>query len=149
MDTTINQIRRYSPQEETYPDRPDNYFTIPPRSLAEAQDMAIDGSVYILFNDGVILKFLGGEPKPFDISNLPGDLTQAVALAVDPNGSSGVLYVADAGNRRVVALGSDGSFRAQFRAEGALDALETLAVDEAGRRLYVISGGKLYVASLP
>ncbi|MDY7079994.1 MAG: hypothetical protein SXV54_24205 [Chloroflexota bacterium] len=150
LDTAINQIRRYEPQGDTYPERPDHYFVVsPPRSLTEARDMAIDGYIYVLYDDGAILKFLRGEPEPFDVSGLPGDLSQAVALAVDPNGSSGVVYVADQGSGRVVALGPDGGFRAQFRADEAFDALETLAVDEAARRMYVISGGRLYVASLP
>jgi hypothetical protein len=46
-------------------------------------------------------------------------------------------------------LGPDGAFQAQFRADEAFDALEALAVDEAAGRLYVVSGGRLYVASLP
>ncbi len=152
LDTAIQQIRRYEPRGDTYPERPAHYFVDSdslPRSLADARDIAIDGSIYILYTDGAILKFLGGAPEPFDVRGLPGDLSQAVALAVDPDGSSGVVYVADQGNRRVVALGPDGVFRAQFRADGAFDALEALAVDETSRRLYVISGGRLYVASLP
>jgi hypothetical protein len=57
--------------------------------------------------------------------------------------------VADVGNKRVLVLGPDGAFRAQLRADEPFDALETLAVDEAAKRLYVVSDGWLYVASLP
>ena len=46
-------------------------------------------------------------------------------------------------------LGPNGSFQAQLRADKAFDALEALAVDEAAGRLYVISGGSLYGATLP
>jgi len=152
LDTAINQIRRYEPRGDTYPERPDHYYVSSdslPRSLADARDMAIDGYIYILYADGAILKFSGGELESFDVHGLPGDLSQAIALAVDPDGSSGAVYVADQGNRRVIVLGPDGTFQAQFRADEAFDALETLAVAEAARRLYVISGGRLYVASLP
>jgi hypothetical protein len=150
LDTSDNQIRRYEPVGDIYPNRPDNYFVVPPsKPLANALDMAIDGYIYILYADGAILKFLRGEPDQFDVRGLPGDLNQAVALAVDPGGNSGVVYVADRGNRRVVALAPDGTFLAQFRADTAFDALEGLAVDEAMGRLYVISNGQLSVASLP
>ncbi len=150
MDAGVGQIRRYEPRGNAYPDRPDNYFVAPPpRPLTDARDMAIDGYIYILFDDGAILKFLRGEPETFDVRGLPGDLTQAVALAVDPDGNSGAVYVADQGNERVVVLGPDGNFLAQFRADEAFDALESLAVDEAAGRLYVVGGGRLYVASLP
>jgi hypothetical protein len=150
LDTTAAQIWRYEPRGYVYPEQPDRYFVVPPsRSLEDVLDMAIDGNVYILYHDGTIIKCLRGEPQPFDVHGLPGDISQAVALAVDPGGSSGAVYVADRGNRRVVVLGPDGAFQAQFRAGEAFDALEALAVDEAARRLYAISGGRLYVASLP
>jgi hypothetical protein len=74
---------------------------------------------------------------------------------VDRDGSSGAVYVADARNKRVVVLGPDGTFQAQLRADeavgadAAFDALESLVVDEPARRLYLVSGGRLYVASLP
>jgi hypothetical protein len=156
LDKDANQIWRYNPREDTYPDRPDRYFvTSPPRSLVDALDMAIDGHIYVLYEDGEILQFLGGEHQPdFDVHGLPGDGMQAVALAVAQDGSSGAVYVADAGNKRVVVLGPDGAFQAQLRPDAAVgaeafDALESLVVDEPARRLYVVSGGRLYVASLP
>jgi hypothetical protein len=115
--------------------------------------MVIDGRIYLLYADGAILKFLRGDPEPFDVRGLPGDLSQAVALAVDPDSSSGTIYVADRGGvpeiGRVVALAPDGEFRAQYYGDGVFDALEAVAVDEAVRRMYAISGGRLYVASLP
>jgi hypothetical protein len=148
LDPVADHIWRYVPRDDTYPDPPDRYFvTPPPKPLETTLDMAIDGNIYLLYTDGTILKFLGGEPQPFDVTGLPGDLGQAVALAVDPAGSSGAVYVADRGNKRIVVLEADGSFRGQLRADGHFDALETLAVDEAARRLYVVSEGQLYVAS--
>jgi len=151
LDADANQIWRYDPREDTYPEQPDRYFvTPPPKSLASALDMAIDGSIYVLYEDGQILQFLQGEHQPeFSVRGVPGDSVQAVAVAVDREGSSGALYVADAGDERVIVLGPDGDFQAQLRADEAFGALESLAVDEAAGRLYAISGGRLYVASLP
>jgi hypothetical protein len=150
LDTVVNQVRRYEPRGDTYPERPDHYFVVPPPTpLADVVDMAIDGYIYLLYADGAIFKFLRGDPASFDVRGLPGDLSQAVALAVDPDSGSGVVYVADRGNGRVVALGPDGEFLSQFYAGEAFDMLEDLAVDEAMQRMVVISGGRLYVASLP
>ncbi len=150
LDTVLNQIRRYKPQGDTYPERPDHYFVVPPtKPLSEAVDMAIDGYIYLLYADGTVAKFLQGNPEVFEVRGVPHDLSQAVSLAVDADSGSNVVYVADRGNGRVVALEPDGNFRAQYYAGEAFDALEALAVDEAMRRLYVISGGRLYVAPLP
>jgi hypothetical protein len=111
--------------------------------------MAIDGYVYVLYPDGEIVKYLRGEPQDFAVGGVPDGMTQAVALAVDPSGSSGFVYVADRGNGRVVVVGPDGAFQAQFCADGLFDELEAIAVDEAAGRLYVMSAGKLYGAALP
>jgi hypothetical protein len=150
LDAVLNQIRRYEPRGDTYPERPDHYFVVPPpKPLAEAVDMAIDGYIYLLYADGTVAKFLQGNPEMFDVRELPNDLSQAVSLAVDPHSGSNMVYVADRGNQRVVVLEPDGKFRAQYYAGEAFDALEALAVDEAMRRLYVVSSGRLYVAPLP
>jgi len=150
LDTVAGQIWRYEPRGDIYPEQPDRYFaTPPPKALATARDLAIDGNIYVLYDDGTILKFLGDELQSFDVRGLPGDVGQAVALAVDPNGSSDAVYVADGDNGRVIVLGPDGAFQAQFRAGEAFAGLEALGVDEAARRLYVINRGQLYVASLP
>ena len=155
LDTDANQIWRYEPRNDVYPDQPTRYFaTPPPRSLAEARDMAIDGNIYVLYEDGEILQFLQGEHQAeFRVRGLPDDSIQAVALAMDRDGGSGAVYVADAGNKRVVVWGPDGAFRSQLRPAQppgeAFDALEALAVEEASGRLYIISGGQLYLALLP
>ncbi|MBE9508764.1 MAG: hypothetical protein IMY86_12035, partial [Chloroflexi bacterium] len=150
LDPVAKQVWRYEPRDDTYPEPPGGYFvTPPPKSLETALDMAIDGNVYILYADGTVLKFLGGDLQPFEIRELPDDIGEAVALAVDPNSGSGIVYVADRGNGGVLVFEPDGTFRAQLHAEDAFDELEALAVDEAARRLYVFSGGQLYVAPLP
>lgn len=143
------QIWRYLPRDDDYPDQPELYFANPPsRALTTARDIVIDGHIYVLYADGTIVKFLGGDPQPFEIRGVPGGLGEVVAFAVDPDTGEGV-YVADRGNARVVSLGPEGAFREQFRAEGAFNALEALAVDEETGQLYTLGGGRLYTASLP
>jgi hypothetical protein len=143
------QIWRYAPQGDAYPSQPERYFVTPPsRGFDEVLDMAIDGHIYVLYSDGTVEKFLGGEQEEFEIRAVPGGLGQVAGFAVDPNGS-GTVYVADPDNRRIVELGPDGEFKTQLRAGETLTAVEALAVDEAERQLYVLEGGRLHVASLP
>jgi hypothetical protein len=150
LDPVAEQIWRYEPRGYFYPDQPDHYLVVqPPRSLEDAVDIAIDGNVYVLYADGTILKFMRGELQPFDVQGLSNPIGRAIVLAIAPEGGSGLIYLADQGSRRVVVLDPDGAFHAQFRADEAFDALESLAVDEAAKRLYVISDGELFMASLP
>jgi hypothetical protein len=143
------QIWRYKPQGNAYPNRAERYFnTQPANDLGTAVDMAIDGHIYVLYDDGTVGKFLGGEAQQFEIRGVPDGLGEVAGFAVDPNGS-GSVYVADRGRQRVVQVASDGRFEMQYRAGEAFGALEALAVNEADGRLYVLDGGRLYVASLP
>ncbi|MEA3339661.1 MAG: hypothetical protein U9R15_06815, partial [Chloroflexota bacterium] len=150
LDTVDDQIWRYDPRGDTYPEQPDRYFvTPPPKPLEGVLDMAIDGNIYLLYADGTILKFLQRELQPFEVRGIPDGLGRAIAFTVDQYSDSGAVYVADQANNRVIELKPDGAFHAQFRAKGAFDGLESLAVDETAGRLYVISGKRLYTASLP
>lgn len=144
------QIWRHDPQGEVYPNPPGHYFSVAPvRPLVDTVDMAIDANIYVLHADGAVYKYLAGESQPFDTSSVPDGFGQPVALAVDQDGSSGRVYVADRGHQRVIVLEADGAFRAQFRTDEAFNELEALAVDEAARRFYVFSSGRLFVAPLP
>jgi hypothetical protein len=143
------QIWRYKPQGNAYPNRPERYFSdSPSRSLEQALDMAIDGHIYILYGDGSVEKFLGGEIQPFEIRDVPEGLREVAGFAVDPDGD-GTVYIADRGHNRIVVLGPDGRFQAQFRADPPLTSLEGLAVSQADRRLYVLAAGQVHVAALP
>lgn len=149
LDVGANQILRYRPQGEGYGGAVENYFDRSPGDLGNVIDMAIDGSVYLLRDDGRIAKFFAGADKSFPAGSAE-PIKRPVALAVDAEASRGALYVADAGGSRIVQFSTDGAFVRQFRAtNNAFDALEDLLVDERSGRLFVISGGKLYSARLP
>jgi len=147
LDSSLNQILRYEPD---YGGLPEEYFPTPGEvNLAGAVDMAIDSQVYVLYADGRILKFLGGQPAPFELVGLYEPLRNPTALFTSEEAE--FLYVADAGNKRIVQLTKEGRFLRQFKAgEGeALDQLKSLFASEAYHRLYFVSGNKLYVTNIP
>ncbi|MBM4464756.1 MAG: hypothetical protein FJ014_04190 [Chloroflexi bacterium] len=147
LDSALNQILRYEPD---YGGLPEDYFPASGEvDLAGVVDMAIDGHVYLLYADGRVLKFLGGEPAPFEMTGLYEPLQNPTALFTSEEAE--FLYVADAGNDRVVQLTKEGSFLRQFKAgEGeAFDQLKGLFASEQYNRLYFVSGNRLWVTNLP
>lgn len=147
LDSGLNQILRYEPD---YGDRPEDYFPATEGvDLAGAVDMATDGHIYILYADGRILKFDDGQAAPFEISGLYEPLQNPTALFTGQE--TEFLYVADAGNDRVVQLTKEGRFVRQLQAaEGeAFDQLKGLFALEQYNLLYFVSGSKLYVTNLP
>jgi hypothetical protein len=148
LDSSLNQILRYEPN---YGGLPEDYFSASEGvDLAGVVDMAIDGQIYILYADGRILKFLGGQQAPFEITGLYEPLRNPAALFTSEE--TGFIYVADAGNERIVQLTKEGNFVRQLKAiEGneALNELKGLFAIEKFNLLYFISGNKLYVTNIP
>lgn len=150
LDAGANQVWRYKPQGDGYAGAAEGYLAKPAGDLSGVIDMAIDGNIYLLHADGRIRKFFGGEEKAFAASGMADPIKRSVALTVDAEAKRGGVYVADAGASRIVQLNTDGALVRQIRATGdAFDALEDLSVDERNGRLFVASGGKLYVVRLP
>ena len=146
LDPTGNQIWRYLPEGKGYPGRPEPYFAVsPPRPLDEARDLAIDGNVYVLFDDGTVEKFFKGEGTEFAVVGVPEPEPRFVAVAVDPGQQDGFVTLVDAVGERLVVLQADGRFVEQIRArEDAFRSIQAVALDPLSGRLYVLAGGRLY-----
>jgi hypothetical protein len=107
----------------------------------------------VLFKDGRIGKYLSGEPVEFNVSGLDMPFNNPVAIFTAPNEEVQHIYVADAGNQRIVQLNKDGSFVRQFKPRAgeavSFASLQDIFVDEIGGRLYILDSNNLYVANIP
>ncbi len=149
-DTKLNQVWRYRPGEKGYENAPEKYFSANTKvDLAGMQSMTIDGNIWLLFADGRLLKFFRGEPQPFEFKGLPDPLNAPTAVATSVD--SDYLYVADAGNGRIVEFTKEGKFVRQFRpSQGdALRGVRSLYLDQASSVFYILTADKLYKADLP
>lgn len=154
LDPPANKLWRYIPTSDGYSAAPESYFPADkPVDLTGAIDLAIDGAVYVLYKDGRVSKFEGGQPAGFNITGLDKPLNNPVAIFTAPNESVQHIYIADTGNRRVVQLNKDGSFVRQFKpreGEGVSFAnLQDIFVDEIGGKLYILDSNNLYVGNIP
>jgi hypothetical protein len=154
LDPQANALLRYLPTIDGYNGPPENYFvTTEPVNLANAVDLTIDGAIYVLYSEGVISKFLGGQPADFNVTGLDKPFNRPVAIFTAPDEEVQHIYVADAGNQRIVQLNKDGSFVRQFKprvGEAVSFAnLQDIFVDEISGRLYILDSNNLYLATLP
>jgi hypothetical protein len=154
LDPKANTLLRYLPMADGYSAPPESYFPVDkPVDLTNAVDLAIDGAIYVLFSDGRIEKYLSGEPTDFNLSGLDRPLNNPVSIFTAPNEELQYVYVADAGNQRILQLNKDGSFVRQFkpRPDEAVSFanLQDIYVDEIGGRLYILDSNNLYVGNIP
>lgn len=120
--------------------------------LSNAVDIAIDGSIYVLKDDGTILKLFRGETQPFVIrqaaTGLLKDATRIFKVA-DRN-----FYLLDPTHARVMVLSDGGtsgesSYMKQYIIEGEqIGTLKDLYVDPDEAHLYVMDDKHVYVIDL-
>ena len=109
--------------------------------LANAQSLAIDGSIYVSKTDGTIIEYRQGkkarEIKPKLGPSLIGD-TQLFTSEEMKN-----LYILDPTNKRIIALNKKDDFTIQYISD-KFDSLKDFWVSEDEKTIYVLNGPKVY-----
>lgn len=147
LDTGAKRILKYLPTARDYNLAPLHYIV--EAEFESAVDMAIDGDIYVLLAEGVIMKFTTGERKPFVVEGLERGFSNPLAIFTNPGTDH--IYVVESG--RIVELSKEGRFVRQLRPsreeEEAFQELSTVFVDEGKGRLFILSGKRFYLADLP
>ncbi|MGB5932902.1 MAG: hypothetical protein WBH57_07540 [Anaerolineae bacterium] len=147
LDTGAKRILKYLPTDRDYNSAPLHYIV--EAEFESAVDMVIDGDIYVLLAEGVIMKFTAGERKPFVVEGLERGFSNP--LAIFTNQGTDHIYVVESG--RIVELSKEGRFVRQLRPsreeEEAFQELSTVFVDEGKGRLFILSGKRPYLADLP
>ena len=121
------------------------YFQGTTPNLAKANSIAIDGSIWILSSDGTIGKFTKGKADNFSLSGL--EIKFSKPTRIYTNLDSDNVYVLDNGNSRIVVLNKDGGYKEQYQSE-TLKSAKDFDVSETAKKIFVLSGGKIYQIDL-
>lgn len=146
LDKEVSEIFKFTPPATGSAYTKSNYLTSDTTpDFTNATSMAIDASIYVLTSDGKVLKFLRGASSPFSITGLSKPLSKPTKIYTIEDFTN--VYILDRGNLRIVVLNKTGSFVEQYPA-GVLKDARDFDVDEAGKKIFVLSGGKVYQINL-
>ncbi|MBM4409774.1 MAG: hypothetical protein FJ037_00350 [Chloroflexi bacterium] len=107
--------------------------------IAQASELAVDGDIFLL--DGVRLRhFRQGREQAALLQGIDKPLQAPIALSEDL--LRGILYVADRGNRRIVAGDRELAFQRQYRHADFGD-LRGVGVSSDGARVYILTGDRI------
>ncbi len=112
--------------------------------LTRTVDFAIDGFVWVLSDDGSLLKFASGQEDSFTLKNNPNPLQSATALYTDSE--SDYLYILSRNDKRIVVTDKNGEFVAEYMNE-ELGNGRALVVSEGERVILILTDTK--VVSIP
>lgn len=150
LDPGLQQVLRYRTGGAGYASPPEHYFAEDKPDMAGVIDMAIDGFIYLLFQDGRLEKYLSGEPVPLTLGRMDKPLQQASAIYAAPDEDAQFLYLADPSAGRLLRYDKEGHLIQQFIIEGsdALEQVRDIFVDEVGSRIYFLSGNRLFMLNI-
>lgn len=144
-----NQVYKYERLSNRY--SPPSQYNVN-GEIQNGIDIAIDGNIYVLKDDGTVVKLLRGEAKSFVIRHAPeGLLKDTTKLFKIVDGS---MYFLDPVGARVIVVTDGGqtgesTYVKQYVLEGdQIGKLTDLYVDPDETRVYVIDEKRIYAVDL-
>lgn len=139
------QVWKYVPVEAGYSDKI-KYFKEGVRvDFSQVKRMQIDSSVWVLKDNGEILKFTQGVPDYFSLSGLDKGIKDARSFFISDETEN--LYILDSGNNRLVVVDKKGAYVSQYQGD-KFGLFEDLVVDEGGKKVYLLDEGKIFQMEL-
>jgi hypothetical protein len=149
LDEGAGQILRYDSNNYQAPAEP--WFSTQSQiNLGGVQSLAIDGDLWLLYTNGMVLRYQKGEQVPFSLDKSIPPAGEPVDLAVG-SGSESLIYLADRAQERILVFDKQGKYLRQLQAaEGnPLRGLSALFVDEVAGKIYILTQSALYEQALP
>ncbi len=112
-------------------------------------DMEIDSDIWLLTENGQLLRYRQGQQQPFQLEQLAALQVRYVDLALNVQ-PTGRIYLADASQDRVVVFAKDGTYLEVLQGPepDLLRGLRGLDVDEDSGILFLVTQTSLYAAPL-
>jgi hypothetical protein len=114
-------------------------------NLSGLTSLEIDGDIWLLFSNGMILRYRERQQLPFSPENSIGLAEEPTDMYVTRQDSAYV-YVVDAGQDRILVYEKSGAYVGQLRApEGELmRGLSAIHIDEVGGMMYILTQSGLF-----
>jgi hypothetical protein len=143
LDKKQNQIIKFVQTDSGFSNA--NYFSSTSPDLSKAVSMAIDSDVYILSTDGTVAKYTKGTVDNFSLSGF--DMPLSSPTGIITNATDDNIYILDNGNSRIVVVDKNGNYKSQYQAS-IIKSAKDFEVLEKDKKIYVLSGGKVYEIDL-
>ncbi len=145
LDSGKNQIWKYLPTTDGYSDSREYLDSSTKADFGNAIKMQIDSSVYVLKQNGEMIRFTKGVVDNFSYGGLDKGVKDPKSFFVSSDTDN--LYLLDSGNSRLLVLNKTGQFIKEYQGDEFAKATD-LVVDETGKKAYLLDGSKIYQVEL-
>jgi hypothetical protein len=141
LDAGNNQIWKHSPILSGFSKAKSWIKPNEESDFSNAVSLAIDGAIYILKQDGTVLKYLSGYKKDeFALSELTQSIGQPTKIYTLPGYAN--LYILEPKNKRILIFDKQGKIITQYFSEKFND-LKDLVVLEKEKKIYLLNGTEI------
>lgn len=134
-----NQVYRFSKMVTEY-SRASNYITDKSVDIKDGVSLTIPGIVYVLKEDGQVVKLIKGKKQEFSFKEMPHDFRKPIKI--QSNEGSDKLYVLDK-ELGVLEFSVNGKYIKNITSTEFKD-LKDFYVDETSGIIYVLTGNKIF-----
>jgi len=141
LDQKNNQIYLYKYQQGK------EWINDSSTELSNAIDIVIDGNIFILKNNGSILKYFKGEKQNFALQEINPKLKKPAKFYTDSD--SDYLYILEPSNKRIIiyeketANSTTNNLMVQYTSSKFTN-LKDFAIDEKNKIIYVLNGNEIF-----
>jgi len=140
LDASGGQIYKYTAGDNNYSD-PQEYLDPAAVDVKNALDMAIDGNVYVLKQNGTVVKLTLGDQTDFTLKNIPAPNNKiADPKKIITNENLDSIYILD--GLRVLEFNKDGEFQNQYAFSDDIKEIKDFYV--SGKEIYILSNNTVY-----
>lgn len=133
------EIWKYSPIEGGFSNKESWLKTA--TDFSQATSLAIDGSLWVLNQDGKINKLLQGQKENLTLTGLKKPLANPNIIFT--NFETEKLYVLDRGNSRVVIFNKTGEYQSEYDWSDINQASDMI-ISESEKKIFLLIGSKIY-----
>jgi len=109
--------------------------------LSGVTSLAINGSIYLLKNNGEVSEYTKGKKQEFSISAVEPNFTQATKITISE--TQDYIYIFEPAGKRLVVFNKKGEFINQYTSD-KFDNLKDFQVDETNKKIYFLNGASVY-----
>jgi hypothetical protein len=143
-DEGAGQVYRYSLTDAESPPTP--WFAERTRvNLAGLVSMEIDGDIWLLFDNGMLMRYSNREQVPFSLESSVGLVEEPADMYITVQNTP-LIYLADVTQERIMVFDKSGTYQYQLASpEGnMLAGLSGLYIDEVAGAMYILTQSALY-----
>ncbi|MFH1326367.1 MAG: hypothetical protein ABIH48_02765 [Candidatus Falkowbacteria bacterium] len=136
LSTINNNIYRYA---SNYQSRQD--WIKEEIDVKNAVSIGIDGYIYLLQNNGEILRMLSGYTNKFELSEVNPAFSNPTKMKLVGDSDDGFIYILEPSNQRIVMFNKEGKFLLQYRFDNLPDVKDFIILDN---KILLLNGQSIY-----